>query len=123
MQSTTGGRRGGRRSIREGSTERDGRSGSRREVRVGEVGARAGAAEGARGAIVGHGGLLGRVEGSQPVLLLGGRVPDLRRVQAPRSAPHAQVLRRVGVRLGLRHERTSPRPQNAPLLLACAALL
>jgi len=78
-----------------------GDGGARREVRVGEVGAGAGAAEGARGAVVGHGGLLRRVEGPQPVPLLGGRVPDLRRVPAPRPATHAQVPRRVGVRLRL----------------------
>jgi hypothetical protein len=78
-----------------GEVRRDGGAGG--QVRVGEVGAGAGAAEGACGAVVGNGGLLGGVEGAQPVPLFGRRVADLRRVPAPRPAPHAQVPRRVGV--------------------------
>jgi hypothetical protein len=78
-----------------GDVRRDGGAGG--QVRVGEVGAGAGAAEGACGAVVGNGGLLGGVEGAQPVPLFSRRVADLRRVPAPRPAPHAQVPRRVGV--------------------------
>jgi hypothetical protein len=72
-----------------------GDGGARRQVRVGEVGAGVRAAEVAGGAVVGDGGLLRGVERAEPVPLLGGRVPDLRRVPAPRPPPHPEVPRLV----------------------------
>lgn len=66
----------------------DGRA--RWHVGVDEVGAGAGAAHGAGRPVVGQRGLLGRVEGAEPVALLGGGVAYLGRVPAPRPAPDAE---------------------------------
>lgn len=55
----------------------------RRRVGVEEVGASEGAAEGAGGAVVGNGSLLGGVEGAEPVTLFGGRISDFGSVSAP----------------------------------------
>ncbi|GER47580.1 glutamate receptor ionotropic [Striga asiatica] len=64
----------------------------RRRRRGGEVGLGLGAAEGPGGAVVGHGGLLGGVEGAEPHARLLPRVADLRRVPAPRPLPNAPVV-------------------------------
>lgn len=66
---------------REGGGGRWRRRGER--IGVEEIGTSEGAAEGAGGAVVSDCGLLGGVEGSEPVTLFGGRVPDLGGVSAP----------------------------------------
>ena len=63
----------------------------RRRSRVHEVGPRLEATHGSGGAVVGAGGFLRRVEGSQPPPFLRLRVSYLRRVTAPRPPPHAAV--------------------------------
>ena len=68
----------------------------RRRIRVHEVGARLGAPHGSGGAVVGAGSFLRRVERPQPPAFLRLRVPYLRRVTAPRPAPHAAVPHRSG---------------------------
>ncbi|CAD5183586.1 unnamed protein product [Musa acuminata subsp. malaccensis] len=62
-------------------------------ARAAEVGLRLGAAEAARGLVVGPRRLLSRVEGAQPLAGLLPRVPDLRREPAPRPLPHAPEVR------------------------------
>jgi hypothetical protein len=61
-----------------------------RGVRVDEVGARLRALHGQRRAVVGERRLLRGVERAQPMPLLGRGVAYLRRVPAPRPAPHAE---------------------------------
>jgi hypothetical protein len=58
-----------------------------------EVGPRLDAAERDGGAVVGERGLDGRVVGAEPHPRLLPRVPDLRRVPAPRPLPHPAVVR------------------------------
>ncbi|RWW81691.1 hypothetical protein BHE74_00009896 [Ensete ventricosum] len=62
-------------------------------ARAAEVGLRLGAAEAARGLVVGPRRLLRRVEGAQPLAGLLPRVPDLRREPPPRPLPHAPEVR------------------------------
>lgn len=64
---------------------------SLRRSGVHEVGASLETAHGSGGAVVGAGGFLRGVEGSQPPSLLGLRVPNLGGVTSPRPAPHATV--------------------------------
>lgn len=60
---------------------------------VKEVGLGLGTAEGSGGGVVGSGGILGGIEGSEPDASLLPRISDLRRESAPWSLPHAAKSR------------------------------
>lgn len=71
--------------------EEGGEGGARWEVGIGEVGASAGPAEGAGGAVVRDGSLLGGIESAEPVAVFGRWVAYLRRVSPPGPPPHSEV--------------------------------
>lgn len=64
--------------------------GTGRGVGVEEVGTSTGPAHGPGGSVVCKGGLLGCVEGAEPMPLFGGRVSYLGRVPAPRPPSHPE---------------------------------
>lgn len=61
-----------------------------RRVGVEEVGASEGAAEGAGSTVVGNGGVLGGVEGAEPMTLFGGRISDLGGISTPGSSTDSE---------------------------------
>lgn len=67
----------------------------RRRSRVDEVGSGLDASHGPGGAVVGARRLLRRVEGAEPLPLLGQRVSDLGGVTAPRTPPDASIPHRI----------------------------
>lgn len=71
----------------------DGAAAGRGVGGAGEIGLGLGATEAERGGVVGMGGLLGGVEGTEPDAALPRRVADLRRVTPPRPLADAAELR------------------------------